>query len=106
MRAASSMRLCKGCLGAWILSDHHLCARYRERNEHSCSRVERKDEGDFGNLCWANRPGRTGANFGPKGRWSLDFNGLECPTPSFPDWVLERIEDNHDQLALEILSVT
>ena len=52
----------------------------------------KENEGDFGNLSWANRPGRTGANFGPKGRWSLDFNGLERPTPSFPDWVLERME--------------
>jgi len=32
-----------------------------------------QDEGTFGNQSWANRPGRTGKNLGPKGRWSLTF---------------------------------
>lgn len=43
-----------------------------------------QDDGDFGNLSWANRPGRTGNNFGPKGRWSMSFNSLDRPGLHFP----------------------
>lgn len=43
-----------------------------------------KDEGEYGNQSWANRPGRTGNNFGPKGRWSLVIAGTERPPLRFP----------------------
>lgn len=47
----------------------------------------KQDEGEFGNLSWANRPGRTGNNFGPKGRWSLEIEGCDRPPVSFPEHV-------------------
>jgi hypothetical protein len=47
-----------------------------------------QDEGEFGNLSWANRPGRTGNNFGPKGRWSMTFHDLDRPEQHFPDGLI------------------
>lgn len=44
-----------------------------------------QDEGEFGGLSWANRPGRTGSNYGPKGRWSLNLAGTERPLAVLPD---------------------
>jgi hypothetical protein len=56
------------------------------------------DEGEFGNLSWANRPGRTGNNFGPKGRWSFSFTDLDRPMPGFPSAVAETMTGDHLQL--------
>ena len=50
----------------------------------------RKDEGEHGNQSWANRPGRTGSNFGPKGRWSLELEGTRRPPARFPEWVEQK----------------
>ncbi len=57
------------------------------------------DEGDFGNLSWANRPGRTGSNFGPKGRWSLDINGCERPELLLPEHL--RVADSPTLFSIE-----
>jgi len=46
-----------------------------------------RDEGNFGNLTWTNRPGRSGKNFGPKHRWSKTFTRLDRPAQRLPDTV-------------------
>jgi hypothetical protein len=54
----------------------------------------KQDEGDFGNLSWANRPGRTGNNFGPKGRWSMEFYPLDRPALRIPDGLLPEEDED------------
>lgn len=53
----------------------------------------KQDDGEFGNLSWANRPGRTGNNFGPKGRWSMEFHPLDRPALRIPDGMLPEPPD-------------
>ena len=57
-----------------------------------------QDEGEFGNLSWANRPGRTGNNFGPKGRWSMTFFPLDRPSLHFPDGLIPEADEDEPTL--------
>lgn len=54
-----------------------------------------QDEGEFGNLSWANRPGRTGSNTGPKGRYSRILAPLARLPQRFPDG-LRPVSDQGD----------
>jgi len=59
-----------------------------------------EEQGEFGNLSWANRPGRTGNNFGPKGRWMLDIAGTQRPVATFPSEVEEARVNSRSQMSL------
>jgi len=60
-----------------------------------------EDPGEYGNLSWANRPGRTGNNYGVKGRWSLDINGTERPPLRLPPEIEALKQEAEPQLSLE-----
>lgn len=54
------------------------------------------DGDNFGNLTWANRPKRTGSNYGAKTRWSLEFSPLDRPTAHLPDSIVLPTEPELD----------